>query len=305
MIPDTLRSELERTLGDRVQFDIPLSRHTSLRVGGPAGAIAAPADRDELAQLLEFCSRHGIPHAVLGSGFNAIAPDSGFAGVVIRMNSWRRLEAEAEGRLRAEAGVSHAQITNFCIERGLSGLEFTCGIPGSVGGWIAMNAGIPEREMKDVVLEVEVMAANGAAPRALRRDELDFAYRALRGLSDGAVILSALFDVRAGSSGRVKAEVERLLAKRSGAQPLNRPSCGSVFKNPPGDFAGRLIESVGLKGRRIGGAEISQLHANFITNLGGATAGDVQALIEEAQKQVYDATGIRLLPEVRILGRTA
>jgi UDP-N-acetylmuramate dehydrogenase len=305
MIPDTLRGELERTLGDRVQFDIPLSRHTSLRVGGPAGAIAAPADRDELAQLLGLCSRHDIPHAVLGSGFNAIAPDSGFAGVVIRMNSWRRLEAAAEGRLRAEAGVSHAQITNFCVEHGLSGLEFACGIPGSVGGWIAMNAGIPEREMKDVVLEVEVMAANGAAPRPLRRDELDFAYRALRGLSDGALILSALFEVRAGSPGRVKAEVERLLAKRSGAQPLNRPSCGSVFKNPPGDFAGRLIESVGLKGRRIGGAEISQLHANFITNLGGATAGDVQALIEEAQKQVYDATGIRLLPEVRILGRTA
>jgi len=305
MIPATLRSELEQSLGDRVQFAVPLSRYTSLRVGGPAGAIAAPADRDELARLLAICSRHGIPHAVLGSGFNAIASDSGFDGVVIRMNSWRRLEEEAEGRLRAESGVSHSQITNFCVERGLSGLEFTCGIPGSVGGWIAMNAGIPEREVKDAVLEVEVMEPDGASPQHLRRDELDFTYRALRGLADGALIVSALFEVREKSPALVRSEVDRLLAKRSDAQPLNRPSCGSVFKNPPGDFAGRLIESVGLKGRRIGGAEISQLHANFITNLGGATAGDVQALIEEAQKQVYDATGIRLLPEVRILGRTA
>jgi UDP-N-acetylmuramate dehydrogenase len=305
MIPDSVRGELEQALGDRVQFAVPLSRHTSLRVGGPAGAIAAPADRDELARLLGLCSRHGIPHAVLGSGFNAIAPDSGFDGVVIRMNSWRRLEEEADGRLRAESGVSHAQITNFCVERGLSGLEFACGIPGSVGGWIAMNAGIPEREVKDAVLEVEVMEPNGTSQQHLRRDELDFTYRALRGIADGALVLSALFEVRAESPARVKAEVDRLLAKRSDAQPLNQPSCGSVFKNPPGDFAGRLIESVGLKGRRIGGAEISQVHANFITNLGGATAGDVQALIAEAQQQVYDATGIRLLPEVRILGRTA
>jgi len=305
MIPATLRSELEQALGDRVQFAVPLSRYTSLRVGGPAGAIAAPADRDELARLLGICSRRGIPHAVLGSGFNTIASDSGFDGVVIRMNSWRRLEEEAEGRLRAESGVSHSQITNFCVERGLSGLEFACGIPGSVGGWIAMNAGIPEREVKDAVLEVEVMEPDGASPQHLRRDELDFTYRALRGLADGALIVSALFEVREKSPALVRSEVDRLLAKRSDAQPLNRPSCGSVFKNPPGDFAGRLIESVGLKGRRIGGAEISQLHANFITNLGGATAGDVQALIEEAQKQVYDATGIRLLPEVRILGRTA
>lgn len=304
MISDAVRSELERALGDRVQFGVPLSRHTSLRVGGPAGAIAAPADRDELAQLLGICGSHGIAHAVLGAGFNAIAPESGFGGVVIRMNSWRRLAEEGPGRLRAEAGVSHSQITNFCVERGLTGLEFACGIPGSVGGWIAMNAGIPEREMKDAVLEVEVMEPSGTAPRNLRRSELDFGYRALRGLVAGTLIVSALFEVRKDSTSRVKAEVDRLLAKRSDTQPINRPSCGSVFKNPPGDYAGRLIESVGLKGRRIGGAEISTLHANFITNLGDATAGDVQALIEEAQKQVYEATGIRLLPEVRILGRT-
>jgi len=304
MIEAAVRSELEQALGDRVRFDVPLSRHTSLRVGGPAAAVAAPANREELAQLLGLCAAHGIAHAALGSGFNAIAADAGFDGVVIRMGSWRRLELEAEGRLRAESGVSHSQLTNFCVERGLSGLEFACGIPGSVGGWVAMNAGVPEREVKDAVLAVEVMGPAGGAPRSLLRDELEFDYRALRGLEKGTLILSALFEVRPESPERIKVEVERLLAKRSAVQPLNLPSCGSVFKNPPGDYAGRLIESVGLKGRRIGGAAISELHANFITNLGGATAGDVQALIEEAQKRVYDATGIRLVPEVRTLGRS-
>jgi UDP-N-acetylmuramate dehydrogenase len=201
--------------------------------------------------------------------------------------------------------VSHSQITNYCTERGLSGLEFTCGIPGSVGGWVAMNAGIPAREIKDAVLEVEVMSPTGSGVRHLKREELHFRYRALHGLAVGSVILSALFAVQVAAPAPVRAEVERLLATRSGSQPLNLPSCGSVFKNPAGDYAGRLIESVGLKGRRIGAAQISPVHANFITNLGGATATDVQALIEEAQKKVFDATGIRLVPEVRIMGRRA
>jgi UDP-N-acetylmuramate dehydrogenase len=165
-----------------------------------------------------------------------------------------------------------------------------------------MNAGIPAREVKDAIREVEVMSPTGGSVRHLPREALRFEYRALRGLAVGSVILSALFEVGISTPARVRAEIDRLLAQRRRTQPLNVPSCGSVFKNPPGDFAGRLIESVGLKGWRIGGAAISELHANFITNLGGATAGDVQALIEEAQKRVYEATGIRLLPEVRTLG---
>jgi UDP-N-acetylmuramate dehydrogenase len=305
MIRSAARADLAEALGDRVQFGVPLSRHTSLRVGGPADAVATPATRDELARLLAVCSAHRIPHAVLGSGFNALVLDGGFEGVVIRMHHWRRLEERPGGGLRAESGVSHSQITNFCVERGLCGLEFACGIPGSVGGWVAMNAGIPAREVKDAVVEIEVMSPTGTSVRHLRRDELRFSYRALRGLAAGSVILSALFAVEISTPARLRAEVDRLLALRSGVQPLNLPSCGSVFKNPPGDYAGRLIEIVGLKGRRIGGAQISPLHANFITNLGSASAGDVLALIEEAQKKVFDATGIRLVPEVRIVGRRA
>jgi UDP-N-acetylmuramate dehydrogenase len=305
MISKAARASLEEALGDGVRFDVPLSRYTSLRVGGPADAVATPATREEMARLLAVCHAHRIRHAVLGAGFNALVLDGGFEGVVIRMNQWRRLEERPGGGLRAESGVSHSQITNFCVERALSGLEFGCGIPGSVGGWIAMNAGIPAREVKDAVREIEVMSPTGACVRHLKRAELRFAYRALRGLAAGSVILSALFEVRISTPARVRAEVDRLLALRSDAQPLNLPSCGSVFKNPPGDYAGRLIESVGLKGWRIGDAQISPVHANFITNLGGATAGDVLALIEEAQKRVFDAAGIRLVPEVRILGRRA
>jgi UDP-N-acetylmuramate dehydrogenase len=305
MISNAARAALEEALGDRVRFDAPLSQCTSLRVGGAAYAVATPATRKEMAQLLAVCSAQRLRQIVLGSGFNTLVLGGGFEGVAIRMNRWRGLQERPGGGLRAESGVSHSQITNFCFERGLSGLEFGCGIPGSVGGWVAMNAGIPAREVKDAIREVEVMSPTGASVRHLKRDELRFVYRALRGLAVGSVILSALFEVGISTPARVRAEVDRLLALRSRSQPLNLPSCGSVFKNPPGDYAGRLIESVGLKGRRIGGAQISPVHANFITNLGGATAEDVLALIEEAQEKVFDAAGIRLVPEVRIVGRKA
>jgi len=305
MISNAARAALEETLGDRVRFDVPLSKYTSLRVGGAADAVATPATREQMAQLLTVCSAQRLRHTVLGSGFNTLVLGGGFEGVVIRMSRLRRLQERPGGRLRAESGVSHSQITNFCAERGLSGLEFGCGIPGSIGGWVATNAGIPAREVKDAVHEVEVMSPTGASVRHLPRDGLRFVYRALRGLAAGSVILSALFEVGISTPARVRAEIDRLLAQRSRSQPLNLPSCGSVFKNPPGDYAGRLIESVGLKGQRTGGAQISPEHANFITNLGGATAGDVLALIEEAQEKVFDATGIRLVPEVRIVGRSA
>ena len=304
MISNAARAALEEALGDRVRFDAPLSQYTSLRVGGSADVMANPATREEMAQLLAVCSAHDLRHVVLGSGFNTLVLGGGFEGVVIRMSLWRSLQERPGGGLRAESGVSHSQITNFCVERGFSGLEFGCGIPGSIGGWVATNAGIPAREVKDAIREVEVMSPTGASVRHLKRDELCFAYRALRGLAVGSVILSALFEVGISTPEQVRAEIDRLLALRSRSQPLNLPSCGSVFKNPPGDYAGRLIESVGLKGRRIGGAQISPVHANFIVNLGGATSSDVVSLVRCAQERVERASGIHLEPEVRILGRS-
>ena len=303
MIVRSVRVDLENALGDGIRFDVPMARCTSLRIGGPADALAKPAHRGELARLLEVCAKHRVPHTMIGAGFNTLAGDARIEGVVIQLSGLRRLEERPGGRLRAEAGVSHGQVTNFCSQRGLSGLEFTAGIPGTVGGWLAMNAGVPGREMRDVVREVEVMSPTGAQVRHLPCERLRFVYRSLRGLAPGSILVSALFEVTVRDPEAVAGQVKRYLAKRAGTQPLDVPTCGSVFKNPPGDFAGRLIESVGLKGHRIGGAEISRVHANFISNLGGATAADVLALMDEAQGAVRKTTGRRLVPEVRMLGR--
>jgi UDP-N-acetylmuramate dehydrogenase len=303
VIARSARAELEEGLGDRVRFDAPLARFTSLRVGGPADALVTPESRGDLARLLAICARHRLPHLVLGAGFNTLALDGGVQGVVIQLGRLRGLDQRPGGLLRAEAGVSHNQLVKFCIRHGFSGLEFGAGIPGTVGGWVAMNAGIPSREVKDVVREVEVMAPSGSRLRHLERGALRFVYRGLRGLAPGSVILSALFAVSFATPALVKAEVDRLLARRSQTQPLDVPSCGSVFKNPPGDYAGRLIEQAGLKGYRVGGAQISPVHANFIANLGGATAADVLALMHEAQARVLAQAGRRLIPEVRVIGR--
>ncbi|MEE9607641.1 MAG: UDP-N-acetylmuramate dehydrogenase [Myxococcota bacterium] len=305
MISQTARDALAEALGDGVTFDVPMSRHTSLRIGGRADAFATPAAREELARLLEVCAAHRLRHTVLGSGFNTLVLDGRVEGVVIQLKQLQRLEERPGQRLRAEAGVSHSRLTRFCSDRGLSGLEFAAGIPGTVGGWLAMNAGIPAREVKDVVSEIEVMSPTGRSVRHLGRRGLRFSYRALRGLAAGSLILSVLFEVAISDPASVRAEVNRYLARRAETQPLNVPSCGSVFKNPPGQHAGQLIEAVGLKGRRIGDAQISPVHANFIANLGQATAADVLALIREVQETVRSATGTHLEPEVRILGSMA
>jgi len=295
--------DLEEALGDRIRFGVPMARHTSLRVGGPADAFAMPGSREDLARLLSICNTHGIPHQVIGAGFNTLVLDGGLDGVTIQLGKLRRIEERPGGAIRAEAGISHSQITRFCVDRGFAGLEFGAGIPGNVGGWIATNAGVPGREMKDSVREIEVMSSTGRSLRRLEGQRLRFVYRALRGLAPGSLILSALFAIKLSSPAEVRAEVDRRLASRASSQPLDVPSCGSVFKNPPGDFAGRLIEAAGLKGHRIGAAQISAVHANFIANLGGASAADVLALIEFTRSRVQQQTGIRLKPEVRIVGR--
>lgn len=308
MISPAAREALRKALGDAVQFDADTSRLTSLGVGGPADALAVPEDRPALARLLAACQAHGLRQQVIGRGFNLLVRDEGVDGVLIRLSSFRALEERPGPRIFAEAGVSHASLTSFCRDRGLSGLEFGAGIPGSLGGWIAMNAGIGTREIKDVVEEIEVIGADGGAPRQVMRAELQFEYRCLRGLEPGAIVVSALLVVEPATREEVGAEVERLLAQRAATQPLDVPSCGSVFKNPPGGFAGQLIEAAGLKGAQQGGVMISPIHANFIVNTGGrsggARAADVLALIERARREVKRTAGVELETEVQILGRS-
>jgi UDP-N-acetylmuramate dehydrogenase len=301
LIAPAAREALAAALGGSVRFDVPLARYTSLRVGGPAEALATPADRTELARTLALCGELGLPLQVLGNGFNTLVRDGGVEGVVLRLQRLRALGRGEAGDVVAEAGVTHATLTRFCALHGLAGLEFGAGIPGTVGGWVAMNAGIPEREVKDALRGVVLADAAGrvhCTPRAA----LPFRYRSA-GLPAGAVVVAASFAVRQADRAEVESEVERHLAKRANTQPLDIPSCGSVFKNPPGEFAGRLIEQAGLKGARVGGAEISPVHANFIVNRGGASAADVLSLIELARTRVREGSGVALEPEVHIVGR--
>lgn len=303
MIGAATQAALTGLLGPRVAFDAPLARHTSLGVGGPADALAAPESADELAALVALVAEHGLQLHVLGGGFNTVVLDGGLDGVAVRTARLRALALEADGTtLRAEAGVSHSQVVRLCAQHGLAGLEFGAGVPGTVGGWIAMNAGVPDAEAGAVVRDVET-AGPGAARRTRPREEMGFVYRGARGLAAGEVVLAARFALRPAEPAAVRAAVERHLAHRRATQPIDQPSFGSVFKNPPGERAGRLVELAGLKGLRSGGAQISSVHANFIVNLGGATAADVLALIARAQDAVRERSGIALEPEVRIVGR--
>lgn len=305
MITAAARRALEELLGPRVAFDAPLARHVPLGVGGPADALAAPGSTDELAALVALAAEHGLPLHVLGGGFNTVVLDGGLDGVAVRSHRLRGIALEPDGTtLRAEAGVSHSQVVRLCVERGLAGLEFGAGVPGTVGGWIAMNAGVPGAEVGAAVRDVET-AGPGDARRTRTRAEMDFVYRGARGLAAGEVVLGARFVLHPSEPGAVRAAVDRHLAHRRATQPIDQPSFGSVFVNPPGERAGRLVELAGLKGLRIGGAQISSVHANFIVNLGGATAADVLALMARAQEAVRERTGIALEPEVRIVGRAS
>ncbi len=284
-----------------MDFDEPMARYTSLRVGGPADAFARPANRAELAELLAIASRHGTPVCALGRGFNAIVRDAGLAGIVVQLGALRALERLERERVRAEAGVTHTTLTRFCADEGLASLEFGVGIPGTVGGWIAMNAGIPEHEMRDVVERVEIFDPLDHEARELTGEELHWRYRRLE-LPAQALVLSATFVLSVDEPAAIRERMREYLDRRLATQPVNEPSCGSVFKNPEGDQAGRLIDAAGLKELRVGGAEISGLHANFIVNRGGATASDVLALIARATEEVETRFGVRLETDVRMLG---
>ncbi|MCE2390386.1 MAG: UDP-N-acetylmuramate dehydrogenase [Proteobacteria bacterium] len=301
MRSEALRTELRALLGRRVAFDEPLSRHTSLRVGGPADALARIDSREELLRIQHWCRDRGVGCWVVGSGFNTLAREEGVRGLVLRLSGLRRVERLDGGSLRAEAGATHTQVIRFCEQAALTGLEFGAGIPGTVGGWVAMNAGIREREMGDVLHAVEYAEPSGEGCFALAREELSFEYRCTH-LPDGAVVVAATFETRPGEPERIRAATRAQLEQRRASQPVDRLSCGSVFKNPPGDHAGRLIEAANLKGLRVGGAEVSEVHANFFVNRGEATADDVLELIGHVRERVLQHAGLCLETEVRVLG---
>lgn len=300
-----IKEELKSLIKGKVSFDVPMAKHTSLGVGGRADALAFPQDDDDLTAILQFAKERAIPHYILGRGTNVIVRDGGLRGIVINLcRGFSRVKIigreDEEILVSAEAGVNLKYLVRFARERALTGLEAFTGIPGTVGGALAMNAGAFGSEMKDVVRSVAVMEGTGSVA-VKQRGELRFSYRNLV-LSKGAIILRGILAVREAKGEKVAAKAEGFQRLRVQSQPWNMPTAGSIFKNPEGTPAGQLIDELGLKGYRIGDARISEKHGNFIVNEGDATAADVLALMAFIRDEVHEKRGIRLTPEVHIIG---
>jgi UDP-N-acetylmuramate dehydrogenase len=294
------RDEVARRLRGECRRDEPLAPRTSIRVGGAAELLVRPADADDLATLLRAAAELGQPLSILGGGANTLVSDEGVRGLVVRLPG-EFGEERCEGELlRLSAGAPIARLMARGHALGLVGAEFSAGIPGTLGGAVVMNAGTPSGEMKDVVTRVELATAAGSG--WVEAGALRFAYRASQ-LPPGAVVTRIECRLRPGDVAASRATMEADVARRRRTQPLSQPSFGSTFWNPPGRHAGQLIEAVGLKGHRIGGAAWSEIHANFIVNLGEATARDVLALMALARARVLDRFGLTLEAEVKLLGR--
>ena len=283
-----------------LRFDEPMSRHTSFRIGGPAAVMAFPKSAAELADILKASALLDLKPAILGAGTNVLAPDAGIDNLVIClkdcMGGMERLD---DTTIRVAAGVTMTRAAVFAANLGLSGMEFAHGIPGTVGGGVYMNAGAYGGEIKDICVAVDVMDTAGNVTRRSGA-EMGFAYRHSVLEDEGGIVLSAEFKLTGASCEDVKTKMKELQAKRSASQPLDLPSAGSAFKRPVGGYAAALIDQAGLKGYTVGGAAISSKHAGFAVNVGGATAADVRDLLAQVSDIVYEKSGIRLEPEVRI-----
>ncbi|MBE0617011.1 MAG: UDP-N-acetylmuramate dehydrogenase [Proteobacteria bacterium] len=296
---------IQQKVRGRSVLNAPMSEHTTLRVGGPADLLLYPADRDDLFGLLAFLNEREVPCFPLGNGSNLVVRDGGIRGAVLNLNeafTGLELREAPDGSplLWVEAGLSLRRLVRWTVDQGIAGFESLTGIPGAVGGALAMNAGAWGSTIGDHVQELEAVDPKGR-PQIFDRETLRFEYRSLD-LPKGYVILGALLKGERATSEAVKERAQELHRRRRDTQPTQEASAGSVFKNPPGRSAGQLIEECGLKGVRVGDAEVSRIHANFIVNAGKATAGQVVALMGMIQERVYVKYKLKLEPEVRIVG---
>lgn len=285
-----------------VEHDVPMSRHTSFRIGGPARRMAFPESREQLVILLGLAEECGVQPFLLGRGTNLLVSDRGLDTLVIktaeRMTGIRRLD---DVTLEADAGVLLSRLAVYAQQAGLAGLEFAHGIPGSVGGGVCMNAGAYGGEMAQVIDSVTVLFPDEGI-KTLSCADMAFGYRhSLLMEYPGAVVLHAEFALEKDDSAAIRSRMDDLMSRRRASQPLEYPSAGSTFKRPEGHFAGRLIEEAGCKGLTVGGAQVSEKHAGFVINVGGATCADVLALMAEVQRRVKERSGVTLEPEVRVV----
>ncbi len=305
------RAVLTGVVRGKIQWDAPLSAWTTFRIGGPADALVTLLDVDDLQEVLRFCRRQALPWKLVGRGSNILAADEGFRGIVIVLGEGFKYigrhgqPSQGEGVIEVGASVGLTHLSSWAAERGLSGFEFASGIPGSIGGAIAMNAGAWGRSMADVIDTIDLV--DHQKNEIISNISCGFGYRACRILEhrkEEAVVCAATVVLKPMPVEQVKQTIRTLTRKRRERQPQGVASAGSVFRNPTGGSAGQLIEAAGLKGRRVGAAEISDVHANFIVNRGNATARDVLTLMDVVQEEVFRTSGVELTAEVELLGFT-
>lgn len=287
------------TIKGRAETDYPLAKLNTWHVGGSAERVVWPEDPEELAQVITWCLQNTIPVMLLGRGSNVLLPDEGLKGAVIITTALDAVCWRGES-VTAGAGVSLMRLARNAAHRGLGGLEFACGIPGTVGAATAINAGAYGSSIGDLIAEVTVLTREGSI-RKLAKKEMTFGYRNSSLMEMNHIILEVTLEIYPKAPVIIQGDMGNITAKRRGSQPLEYPNAGSVFRNPPGDSAGRLIEAAGWKGRRYGDAEVSGKHANFIINRGNATSRDILRLIREIQEDVLVRFGIRLETEIRII----
>lgn len=286
---------------ERVLIEEPMERHTSFRIGGPADYFLIPETYEEIRDILKICAEEELPYFFLGNGSNLLVSDRGYRGVIIQ--TFRNLSGVTveENKIRAASGALLSSIAAAAKNASLTGFEFAGGIPGTLGGAVVMNAGAYGGEMKDVLEEVTVMDREGQI-LTLKAEDLEMGYRTSIVKKAGYLVLEAVITLREGDQEQIRERMRELTEQRISKQPLEYPSAGSTFKRPEGYFAGKLIMDCGLRGYRVGGAQVSEKHCGFVINAGGATAEDVRTLMQNVSDMVYDRFGVTLEPEVKFLG---
>jgi len=282
----------------KINLNHSLASYTSMKVGGPADYFLEPKDKADLVAIVRFFQQNNFPYMMIGRGSNMIIHDDGIRGAVISLESGLTRVVLEDELVMAESGARLTKLVDFCIQNSLGGLEWAAGIPASVGGAIVMNAGAHGNEIKDSLVDVD--ALRGGSVVRVRKEDAGFAYRTSSFVKD--VVLSGRFRLAKADKEEILKRKSELIARRNATQPLSLPNSGSMFKNPPGTFAAKLIEQAGLKGKRIGGVQISEKHSNFMVNLGDARAEDVVRLIDLARRTIYQNAGILLELEVKLVG---
>lgn len=284
-----------------ITVDSPMSEHIYFRVGGPADILVTPVNEEQVVNTLKLCREYNVPYFILGNGSNILVKDGGISGVVIKFNKLNKVTSEGNC-VTAQSGALLKDVSKAALENNLRGFEFACGIPGSIGGAVFMNAGAYDGEMAHVIKSARVIDENYNI-KDLTKEELELGYRSSIVMKKGYVVLEATVELESGEYTSIKDKIDDLTNRRESKQPLEYPSAGSTFKRPEGYFAGKLIQDSGLKGFSIGGAAVSEKHSGFVINKGGATAKDVLDVIAHVQKTVKENFGVDLHTEVRIIGR--